>query len=417
MPEGVAGMSPDSGRWVFVIMGALINICLGAIYAFSVFRTPLEELWGISATRSGMPFMVFLAVFGAGMALAGRSVDRWGPRKIGVTGGVMVGLAWVLAGLSSNILILTLLYGVLGGAGVGVLYGCPIAVSARWFPDRKGLAVGLTVMGFGLSALVVAPMINALIVRLGPLPAFSVMGAGFLLVLVLLSLPLRFPPEGWRPSGWNPPTIPGGSTREMNRSRMIRTGSFRGLWICYTLGCLAGLMAIGISAPFGREVALLSPGSAALAVSLFAVFNGTGRPLFGWLTDRNTPRAAGVFSFVSLLAASAALRWWGRGNSVVYFTGFSVLWLNLGGWLAIAPTATASFFGTRFYGENYGIVFTAYGLGAILGMVLSGLFRDLTGSYQNVFLPVMVLAGAGAVLAALMLKPPTDEDFRRAESG
>lgn len=389
-----------------MVIGALINVCLGAVYAFSVFRSPLEEKWGISATQSGLPYMVFLALFGICMALAGRRMDRWGPRKAGVIGGIVVGSAWLMAGLSANVWMLTLLYGILGGAGVGILYGCPIAVSARWFPDKKGLAVGLTVMGFGLSALVVAPIINMLIADHGPLPAFSIMGGAFLIILVLLSLPLRFPEEGWLPAGWAPDPVRHAPAAELDRSAMVRTPSFWGLWICYTLGCLAGLMAIGIAAPFGREVALLAAGPAALAVSVFALFNGAGRPLFGWLTDRLRPRTAALLSFLSLFLASAALRWLGDGSSIVYFAAFSLLWMNLGGWLAIAPTATASFFGTRFYGENYALVFTAYGLGAILGMVLSGVLRDATGSYVNVFVPIMVLAAAGAAVACLLLKPP-----------
>ncbi|HOD73845.1 MAG TPA: MFS transporter, partial [Candidatus Bipolaricaulis anaerobius] len=154
----VLGLPAEKGRWGYVALGFVANVCMGAVYAFSVFRKPLEELWGISATSSGLPFMVFLAVFALGMALAGGLVERWGPRKTGILGGILVGLGWILAGFSPNIGVLTLFYGVIAGAGVGVAYGCPIAVAGRWFPDRRGLAVGLTLAGFGASALVVAPI-------------------------------------------------------------------------------------------------------------------------------------------------------------------------------------------------------------------------------------------------------------------
>lgn len=400
----ILGIELEKGRWAFVAMGFLINLCLGAVYAFSVFRKPLESLWGIGATASGLPYMIFLAAFALAMAFAGGIVERWGPRKTGILGGILVGLGWILSGFAPNIGILTLSYGIIAGAGVGIIYGCPVAVAAKWFPDRKGLAVGLTVMGFGLSALITAPIMNSLISTVGPLRTFTIMGVAFLSILVVLSLPLRYPAQGWKPAGWRPSEAQLRAQVELDRGEMVRTPTFYALWFTYAIGCLAGLMAIGISAPFGREVAGLSSGLAALAVSVFAVFNGIGRPLFGWLTDRLTPRYAAALSFVLIILASALLSLWGEGNMPLYFLAFSVLWLNLGGWLAIAPTATATFFGTKYYGKNYGLVFTAYGAGALLGGVFSGLIRDMTGSYVAVFFPVIVLSALGLVIALWQLK-------------
>ena len=403
------GLKLESTRWLFVAVGFLINICLGAIYAFSVFRKPLEssEMWGITATQSLLPFMVFLAVFALAMALAGSLVEKWGPRKTSLLGGALVGAGWILSGLSPNIWVLTFLYGVIGGGGVGVLYGCPIAVSGKWFPDRKGLAVGLTVMGFGLSALIMAPIADSLITSVGVLRTFTILGGCFLVLLMLLALPLRFPPQGWLPRGCEPgkakaPTCVG---VELDRGEMVRRGSFYALWGCYTIGCLAGLMSIGIAKPFGLEVAKTGGTLATLAVSVFAIPNALGRPLFGWLTDRLTARYAAGLSFALILLAATLIYFVGEENVPIYFVAFVLLYLNLGGWLAIAPTATATFFGTKHYAKNYGIVFTAYGLGAILGNVLSGMIRDATGSYLSVFLPVMVLAGLGLIVALVALKP------------
>jgi len=185
----------------------------------------------------------------------------------------------------------------------------------------------------------------------------------------------------------------------------VRTGSFYALWTTYTIGCLAGLMAIGISSPVGEEVARLTPSVAALSVSVFAIFNGLGRPVFGWLTDKLTPRYAAALSFVLILAASALIYLWGEGSTVIYFISFIVLWANLGGWLAIAPTATATLFGASHYAKNYGLVFTSYGVGALLGNTLAGMIRDASGGYLPVFLPVMGLAALGLVISLLWLKP------------
>ncbi len=396
----------EQGRWWLVGVGLLINLCCGTVYAFSLFRKPLEGWWGIGATASGLPFMVFLAVFALAMAGAGTVLDRWGPRRTAIVGSVLVGLGWILAGLSHNVGMLTFTYGLIAGTGVGFLYGCPIAVAARWFPDRRGLAVGLTVVGFGLSPLVTAPIVSALIETVGPLPTFLYLGLAFLVVLTVLSLPLRFPPREWSPPGQAAQVERRAPLAELPPRALFRTGAFYALWATFAIGCLAGLMAIGIAAPFGREVAGVSAGLAAISVSVFAVFNGVGRPLFGWLADHLTPRYAAAVSFALILLAATLLGLWGQDNPALYFVGFSVLWLNLGGWLAIAPTATATFFGIANYGRNYGIVYTAYGAGAILGSVMSGIIRDATGSYAAVFFPVMGLAGVGLAVALLGLKGP-----------
>jgi OFA family oxalate/formate antiporter-like MFS transporter len=398
-------MAEESKRWILVAVGLMINICLGTIYAFSVFRAPLEKLFAISATQSGLPFLVFLAAFTLTMPPAGIIMQKWGPMKTTMLGGFFVGAGWILASFAPNIETLAILYGVIGGSGVGMAYGCTIAVAAKWFPDRSGLAIGLTVGGVGLSALITAPVIKALISSVGVMGTFLYLGIAFMILIIVLSLPLRFPPEGWRPSGWTPTAKQVASTVELKRGEMIRTSTFYALWITYTIGCLAGLMAIGIAAPFGTQVAKLSAEMAALAVSVFAIFNFAGRPFYGWLTDKITPKYAAMTTFLLILTASFALYRGGEGNVTVYFVGFCMLWLTLGGWLAIAPTATKIFFGTKTYGENYGLVFTAYGAGAILGTLSSGMLKDMTGTYLSVFPIVIALALVGLVIAFIALQP------------
>lgn len=170
----VLGMKAESGRWFYVFFGLIINICLGAIYAFSLFRSPLEKLWGINATESGLPYMIFLAMFAFAMPFAGNLMQKWGPKITMFLGGILVGIGWIAASFSKDINSLTLLYGVIGGIGVGIMYGVPIATSAKWFPDKGGLAIGLTVGGFGLSALIIAPIIKQLIDSVGPLDTFFI---------------------------------------------------------------------------------------------------------------------------------------------------------------------------------------------------------------------------------------------------
>jgi MFS family permease len=400
------GMSPEKGRWIFVALGLAINVCLGSIYSWSVFRLPLQKLWSIDAFASLLPFMIFLLFFALLMPFAGKPLDRYGPRKLTILGGVIVGIGWILASQAPNITFLTLAYGIIAGAGVGIAYNAPIGVSGRWFPDRRGLAVGLTVLGFGISPLITAPLGNFLINTYGVLISLGILGIAFLILIVLLALPLRFPDPDWRPQGWTPEQV-GAQCEDINRSQMVRTRGFWGLWIGFFIGTLAGLMAIGISSPTGQEVFKLSAATAAALVGVFAVFNGIGRPIFGYLVDRIYPRNTAMLSFV-IIAAAAILLGFGAapGATWVYVVGFCALWLCLGGWLAIAPACTAAFCGTKYYGPNYGLVFTAYGAGAIVGNLIAGSLRDLVGSYVAVFYPVAILAVAGIVISFFLIRGP-----------
>ena len=400
------GMAAEKGRWVFVAVGLSINICLGSIYAFSIFRKPLEALWDITSGQSGYPFMVFLVVFALTMPLAGSLMAQWGPRKTAMLGGFLVAAGWVAASFSTDIAILALLYGVIGGAGVGIVYGCPIAVIAKWFPQKSGLAIGLTVLGFGVSPLVTAPLMKAMIDNpdIGILNTFFYSGIAFLIIITLLAQLLRFPPIEWISAG-SAIALGAAATPDIDRRDMLKTRSFLALWATYTIGCFAGLMAIGIASPVGIEVARLDAATAVLAVSLFAVFNGLGRPLFGTVTDKLGPKRTAMLSFAIILAASLLLYFFGENNAAVYLFAFSTLWLCLGGWLTIAPTTTGIFFGKLHYAQNYGLVYTAYGAGAILGMLLSGNIKDVTGSYLNAFPIVAGLALLGMLIAALGLNP------------
>jgi OFA family oxalate/formate antiporter-like MFS transporter len=403
--DKIFGMEAEKGRWILIILG------LGSIYSWSVFVAPLTAYFtktlgqSVTANEILLPFSVFLAFFAIAMPFTGKYIEKYGPRNITIVGGCLTGLGWLLSSFAGSVQWLYVFYGVIAGAGVGIAYGVPVAVAARWFPDRRGLAVGLTLLGFGFSAVLTANIAGYLIGASGVMNTFRIFGIAFIVLIVVLALPLKFPQAGWKPKGWTPPTAtPGQAVAcEFKREQMIKSSTFYALWACYFIGCLAGLMAIGIAKPVGTDVGI-ETGLATMLVGVFAIFNGFGRPVFGVLTDKLTPRNTAMISFV--LIAFASLLIWQFASVPVYILAFAILWGCLGGWLAIAPTATGSYFGTGDYPRCYGVMFLAYGAGGIVGPQLAGFIKTSTGSYLGVFPYVLILAVIGLVIAFALLKPP-----------
>jgi len=384
-----------------------MNLALGTIYSWSVFRIPLEQFFGWASIESGLPFTLFLAVFALTMPVAGRIMNVLGPRKTALSGGLLVGLGWALARFAEftpqPLVFMLLAYGVIGGVGVGLVYGVPIAVSSKWIPERKGLATGITILGFGLSPLITAGLATFLIGAVGVLDTFLYLGIVFAVLLVALSIPLKFPPANMQPSlavtSAKPVTYADRTSKEM-----VGTATFAGLWLTYALGTTGGFTAISLAAKYACEVCGLSVAAAAGATSFFAVFNGLGRPVFGYLCDRINPRKVAILSFGIIAVAASILT--GSTALPAFLIAFSLLWFSFGGWLAIAPSATSTYFGLRSFASNYGLVFTAYGAGAIVGPMVASYIRSVTNSYSPAFATTIILALIGLIVAYLTYRPP-----------
>jgi OFA family oxalate/formate antiporter-like MFS transporter len=403
----VFGLPPRTGRWGFIILGLIAMLSMGTVYSWSIFRRPLQDLYGFQSRESLLPFTVLLVMYAVFMPVAGSRMHRFGPVRTMAFGGLLVALGYMLSARATSLMPLVFTYGLLGGAGVGIAYGVPMAVAAAWFPDKKGLAIGLTVIGFGLSPLVTAPLAAYLIQRIGVSNAFLALGAGFGLILLAVAFCMRMPPADWWPGksrGASPP-LP---KPPPSVGILLRRPLFHVLCACYTIGTFAGLSAIGISGSVAKEMIRLSPETTALLVSIFAVFNGLGRPLFGWLADRFQPYRAATLAFGLLFLASGLMFFAGEGDVLLYTAAFALLWMSLGGWLALAPTATLKLFDPANYAGNYGWVFTSYGVGAFLGTMVAGSFRDLFGSYAYLFPLNAGLAVIGMVVAFFFLRLRAD---------
>jgi len=396
------GRPAEQGRWLLIPLGMVILLCLGSVYSWSIFRAPLEEELGLSATESLLPYTFVLLFYAVLMPLAGFAIPIVGTRITTAIGGLVVGLGYILSSFASQVGTLVFSYGVIGGMGIGIAYGAPIVVVSRWFPDRKGLAMGLTIVGFGLSPLITAPLAHQLIDSVTVRPTLRILGIAFSCIILALSMAMRLPPRNWQPRHQRQTIRPPALSEYP--VRLLTSQSFYGLWICYAIGALVGLSAIGISSPVGQEIIRIDPSLAALSVSLFALFNGLSRPLFGWLSDRFRPHYVAILSYVLILIACLLMASARAGQVGTYLLAFCLFWFCLGGWLAMAPTITIRFFEPEKYPQNYGIVFTAYGAGALIGTLVAGRTRDLFGSYTIVFYLMAILAMAGIVIAAFLLR-------------
>ncbi|MFP4134520.1 MAG: OFA family MFS transporter [Halothece sp.] len=403
----IFGIPAIKGRWLLIPLGMLVLLCLGSVYSWSVFRKPLEGELNIGATASLLPYTVALFFYALLMPIAGFYIPRWGVRVMTALGGIVVGSGYILSSFAESIGMMVLTYGVIAGTGVGIAYGVPMVIVSQWFPDQKGLAVGLTIIGFGLSPIITAPLANELISDYGVQPTLRILGVIFTVIILGIAIALRLPPKDWHPE--NNLEAYESKVSFNYPNNMLKSQSFYGLWGCYAIGTLIGLSAIGISSPVGEEIIKIDSGLAATSVAVFALFNGLSRPLFGWLSDRFKPHYVAIASYTLILIACIMMINAQGGDTATYFIAFCVFWFCLGGWLAIAPTTTLRFFNPEQYAQNYGIVFTAYGVGALIGTVITGQIRDWFGSYTFVFYPMALLAIIGIFIASFFLKRDVSE--------
>jgi len=416
-------MFPGTRRGAYLALGFLMNLMLGTAYAWSVFTKPLIRSYGATDFTSMLPLAVALAMFSVGMVFAGRLVDRHGPRKVAVLGGILVGTGYLLsAGVHLTpwpMAGLTLTYGVVVGLGLGFAYNPPIPTAVRWFPDRKGLASGLVVMGFGLSALFMAPLADALIAAYGVPATFLLLGVLFLAVLVSAGALLAFPPADWKaPEAkatsrrtWSPQA-------EVDSRTMVRSPTFWIAWALYVLGTAGGFMVIGKAKPIAEEIGLATGLLAIAAVQVLAVFNSLGRPVFGRAADVFGPRRTLLMMNLVLLGAMALLAasaGFGGSALVPLYSGIALTGMVFGGFLAAMPALATYYFGAKHLGSNYGLLFTGYGLGAIVALFAIGPLRMAFGTYLPAFYVGILLSLLGLVLS-LQVRPPRPAAARAARA-
>jgi MFS transporter, OFA family, oxalate/formate antiporter len=401
-------------RWIVVIGALLIQLCLGAIYAWGAFTKAIQDPsgdFGFSATQAQAIFAAGLATFAIVMILAGRWQDKIGPRKVAILGGLVLSLGYVLQGLLGGTGFWSMFFfiGVIGGAGIGLGYVCPIAACVKWFPDLKGFVTGLAVAGFGAGAFIFVKLAGAwgnLIATQGINGTFLIFGIIFAISVVIGALMLSNPPAGWMPEGYTPPESKSGGTKaeDFKQGETIRTSQFWMLWISFVFSAGAGLMVIGCLKNFGELEGGLSAAAAGSALGLLALFNGLGRIVWGTVSQKLGARKS--ISVMTLLQAGMLFALYHMGSTETALT-VAACWIgfNFGGNFALFPLASAESFGTKNLGANYGAMFTAYGVGGIVMPILAGSMWDMLGSYYIAFMVAGAICLISTVLA-FVVKPP-----------
>ncbi len=432
-------------RWLVVVGAILIQLCLGAIYAWSVFTPVLEEAeaaggYGFTASQTQWVFSVGLATFAIVMVWAGRQQAKVGPRPLALAGGVVLGAGYILGGFFGGSFATQILFiGIVGGAGIGLAYVVPIAVGVKWFPDKKGMITGLAVAGFGFGATIwvklggswFGGLLNILDGWMG-LPGvqavFVVYGIAFFVLVVLGSIVMVNPPDGYKPVGWVPPeATDAGATGTLNleTGQMLKTPQFYGLFFIFACSAMAGLMVIGCIKLFGID-ALQASGAAdsrtaasaiaGTAMALYAILNGLGRIIWGTVSD-TIGRKASIFIMCTLQGIIMLAFYYLGGTAIGLIVGACIIGFNFGGNFALFPAATADFFGNKTVGKNYGWVFLSYGVAGIVGPRIAGYFKDAADAAMeegaavtsDAWLAPFVIAGVAclaAAVVALLLRAP-----------
>ena len=393
-------------RWGIALAAVILQIALGAEYAWSIFRTPLMTAFKWNIDQVTLAFTIAIFVVGFAAFFGGLWSSRSGPRVVAMTGGLLYGLGVALASQSNHGLWwLYLSYGLIGGTGLGFAYIVPISVLVKWFPDRRGLMTGIAVGGFGAGALITAPIATRLIASVGVLTTFLYLGVVFLVVTVICGYFMQNPPEGYKPAGWEPSAAlrKTEGAKDFTLGQALRTWQWWALWLLLFLNTCAGISVISQESPMFRELAGVSALAAAGMVGIASFGNGAGRIFWAWVSDLMPRR----FVFLVMFLLQAVLFWFlpsvtTQGPlTVVAF----VILLCYGGGFGTMPAFAADYFGPKFVGSIYGLMLTAWGFASAFGPLMIAHTRRSTGHYSSGLHILAVILLFSAILP-FIVRPP-----------
>lgn len=391
-------------RWVIAIAAVVMQVCLGAVYGWSVFVKPLvaTEHWVL--TDVSLTFTLAIAFLGVGTVIGGLWQDRVGPRLVASTAGVLYGIGFLVSSwaVSNHSLYgLYLGYGVIGGIGMGMGYICPVATLTKWFPDRRGLMTGVAVMGYGAGALVMSPIAARVIIAQGIPVTFASFGAVYLILVVAAAQFYANPPQRWRPTGWEPRTAVSraASTVDFTVGQAMSTWRFWLLWGMLFLNVSAGIMIISQASPMAQQLVGLSAVAAAGIVGTISIFNAIGRVFWAFMSD--LIGRASVYLLLFAIQAAVFFTLPRLHDATLFTAAVALIGLCYGGGFGTMPSFTADFFGSKYMGGIYGWILLAWGAGAIPSPILIARVRQSTGHYEQAIQVIAIVMLLSLILPLL----------------
>lgn len=395
----------NSTGWIITSAALGINLLLGLLYAWSVFKKALVAEWGWNDVTASLPFTFAAAIFAFSMIFAGRAQDKFGPKVVALLGGIMFGTGLIASGFSRNPAIMVLTFGVIGGIGIGLGYSATTPCAIKWFhSSKKGVISGIVVSGVGLAPVYIAPLTAYLLKLYGIQQTFFILGVLAFVAIILFSLILRNPSADYvaqQPAAVKNATVP--SSNNMSWSEMLKTRQFYLLWCIYLLTATAGLMLIAHMASIAGTQAAWKAGF--MLVVVLSAFNALGRIVIGFLSDKIGRKSAMVVVF--LLQAVNMFLFTYYQSIPLLILGAAIAGLAYGSLFSLMPSITADFFGVKNLGVNYGLVFSGWGIAAIIGPILGGIVVVKSGTYTASYIVAGVLLIIGTLFVKL-IKPPVN---------
>lgn len=419
MSSQAASNSGAGNRVLIAAAGVVMQVALGAVYAWSVFSAPLAEQYGgASATAVNATFSITIFTLGFAAFVGGLWMGSAGPRIVALTAGVLYGLGIFLAGFAeSSLTLLYLTYGLIAGAGIGLGYIVPVATLIKWFPDKRGFITGIAVAGFGGGAFITAFVARGLVASVGPFQTFTILGIVYLVMVVGSALFMKNPPEGWKPEGWEPEESGSGDSSGVNYDLggALRTWQWFALWALLFLNVTAGISIITVASPMATEISGVSATVAAGLVSIISIGNALGRFFWAWLSDAIGRKWVFLVMFLLQAVLFALLPFVGVAYVVLAVVSFIII-SCYGGGFGTMPAFNADYFGSANVGKIYGLMLTAWSFGGVLGPLLISYIIDSTGSYTLAFyiIAAIMVASAGV---AFIVRPPKRTDEAPAAEG
>jgi OFA family oxalate/formate antiporter-like MFS transporter len=399
----------ESKRWGIAIAAVIMQLSLGTVYAWSVFKKPLMTAHGWGETETQVTFMICIGMIGIAAAFGGALVDKKGPRFVATLGGILFGIGTLLAGLADatgNIFLLYLGFGFIGGLGNGFGYVTPIATLIRWFPDKRGLVTGLAVMGFGFGAFFMGKIAPAMVNSMGVASTFYIFGVIFLILVTAAAQFYKNPPKGWLPAGFTPPKTAASAAQSFTFDEAKKTPQWWMLWLMLCLNISAGLGLLSQLSPMAQDIigktqGLTDPKALALAggtiLAIASIFNGLGRLFWAWLSDAMGRKNVFITMFITQAILYIVLP---SISSQFLFTVIACYLLACyGGGFATMPAFAADSFGPAYIGRVYGIMLTAWSVAGVVGPLV---FAQLKGIALYVAAGLLIV---GSLIALIYKRP------------